>query len=336
MGRSRRAVLGAVPSSEDIAEKAKLPVVWGDPLLQGLHAGFLVALVGPRRLLAHAEPDDARLRGARGRPQPGGGALRRHQRRPELLPGDGDRRALRRTRRRPRRPRLAVPARHHPDPGLEDRLHRHRRRAARPEHGGRRRRSPRSSSPRSRRAPRPGTSIPSSSRPISRRASPIIIQGLIVLFVGADLIILLALRRLQAHASARRARRESASARLARGRLGRRRASGLPRRSSRCPRCRCARPVAPIVIGLFALTIGIGSWIRGERRIGGYAIGGRRPRVSSSATSRPARASRTSKPSSSGARCSRPCSAMRRRSSSPRSVACSRSARASSTSGSRG
>ena len=31
-------------------------------------------------------------------------------------------------------------------------------------------------------------------------------------------------------------------------------------------------PVAPVVIGLFALTIGVGSWIRGERRIGGYAI----------------------------------------------------------------
>jgi general nucleoside transport system permease protein len=31
-------------------------------------------------------------------------------------------------------------------------------------------------------------------------------------------------------------------------------------------------PVAPVVIGLFALTIGIGSWIRGEHRIGGYAI----------------------------------------------------------------
>jgi general nucleoside transport system permease protein len=31
-------------------------------------------------------------------------------------------------------------------------------------------------------------------------------------------------------------------------------------------------PVAPVVIGLFALTIGIGSWLRGERRIGGYAI----------------------------------------------------------------
>jgi simple sugar transport system permease protein len=32
-------------------------------------------------------------------------------------------------------------------------------------------------------------------------------------------------------------------------------------------------PVAPVVIGLFALTIGIGSWLRGERRVGGYAVG---------------------------------------------------------------
>ncbi len=31
-------------------------------------------------------------------------------------------------------------------------------------------------------------------------------------------------------------------------------------------------PVAPVVIGLFALTIGVGSWLRRERRIGGYAI----------------------------------------------------------------
>ena len=31
-------------------------------------------------------------------------------------------------------------------------------------------------------------------------------------------------------------------------------------------------PVAPVVIGLFALTIGIGSWIRGERKVGGYAV----------------------------------------------------------------
>ena len=31
-------------------------------------------------------------------------------------------------------------------------------------------------------------------------------------------------------------------------------------------------PVGPTVLGLFALTIGIGSWIRGERRMGTYAI----------------------------------------------------------------
>ena len=31
-------------------------------------------------------------------------------------------------------------------------------------------------------------------------------------------------------------------------------------------------PVPSVVIGLFALTVGIGSWIRGERRVGGYAI----------------------------------------------------------------
>ncbi len=30
-------------------------------------------------------------------------------------------------------------------------------------------------------------------------------------------------------------------------------------------------PAVPVVIGLFALTIGIGSWIRGERRVGAYA-----------------------------------------------------------------
>ncbi len=31
-------------------------------------------------------------------------------------------------------------------------------------------------------------------------------------------------------------------------------------------------PVAPVVLGLIALTIGIGSWIRGERRVAGFAI----------------------------------------------------------------
>jgi ABC-type uncharacterized transport system permease subunit len=31
-------------------------------------------------------------------------------------------------------------------------------------------------------------------------------------------------------------------------------------------------PVVPIVIGLVSITIGLGSWFRGERRVGGYAI----------------------------------------------------------------
>ena len=34
----------SVPISNDIAEGAKLPVFWGDPLLQGLHVGFFIAL----------------------------------------------------------------------------------------------------------------------------------------------------------------------------------------------------------------------------------------------------------------------------------------------------
>src|SRR5207244_3833718 len=33
-----------VPISNDVVEKAKLPVFWGDPLLQGLHVGFFIAL----------------------------------------------------------------------------------------------------------------------------------------------------------------------------------------------------------------------------------------------------------------------------------------------------
>jgi general nucleoside transport system permease protein len=35
----------ALPSSADVAEDAKLPIFWGDPLLQGLHIGLFVALI---------------------------------------------------------------------------------------------------------------------------------------------------------------------------------------------------------------------------------------------------------------------------------------------------
>jgi ABC-type uncharacterized transport system permease subunit len=36
---------GAVPSSDDVPDSAKLHVFWGDPLLQGLHVGFFVAIL---------------------------------------------------------------------------------------------------------------------------------------------------------------------------------------------------------------------------------------------------------------------------------------------------
>ena len=36
----------SVPATADIAASAKLPVFWGDPVLQGLHIGFFVALAG--------------------------------------------------------------------------------------------------------------------------------------------------------------------------------------------------------------------------------------------------------------------------------------------------
>jgi ABC-type uncharacterized transport system permease subunit len=34
----------SVPVSSDVVEDARLPILWGDPLLQGLHLGFLLAI----------------------------------------------------------------------------------------------------------------------------------------------------------------------------------------------------------------------------------------------------------------------------------------------------
>ena len=89
-----------MPISKDIVDSAKLPVFWGDQELQGLHVGFFVALAALVVFWAAPQPHDARLRGARGRLQPGGGALRRHQRAEEPDPRDGDLRRVRRPRRR--------------------------------------------------------------------------------------------------------------------------------------------------------------------------------------------------------------------------------------------
>ena len=106
-----------VPISNDVVEGAKLPVFWGDPLLQGLHVGFFVAigalvvywLILNRTTLGYGvravgfNPEAARYGGISVSAQ--------------LLPRDGDLRRVRRPRGRGRHPRLAVPARDERRPG---------------------------------------------------------------------------------------------------------------------------------------------------------------------------------------------------------------------------
>ncbi len=128
----------SVPISNDVVEGAKLPIFWGDPLLQGLHTGIFVAIgalivywaVLNRTTLGFGvravgfNPEAARY---------GGIGVRRNYFLAMAISG-----AFAGTRRRDRRARLAVPP---CDRGREygqpDRVHRHRRRAPRPEHRGR-------------------------------------------------------------------------------------------------------------------------------------------------------------------------------------------------------
>ena len=110
-GPLQNAANKSVPISNDVAASAQLPVFWGVQGLQGLDVALLRRDRGARRLLAGPQPDDARLRGARGRLQPGGGGLRRDQREEEPDPRDGDLRRVRRPRRRARHARLPLPLR---------------------------------------------------------------------------------------------------------------------------------------------------------------------------------------------------------------------------------
>ena len=86
----------SVPVSNDVAASAKLPGLLGRPGAAGPAHRDLHRARGGRRLLGHPQPLDHRLRGAGGRPEPRGGALRRHQRRAQLHPGHGRVRRLRR------------------------------------------------------------------------------------------------------------------------------------------------------------------------------------------------------------------------------------------------
>ena len=110
-GPLQNSTQASIPISNDIVEERSCPSSGGLKLLQGLSIGIFIAVFDARRLLDHRQPHDARLRGARGRLQPGGGAVRRHLGGAELLPRDGDLRRLRRPRGRGRRHRLGVPGR---------------------------------------------------------------------------------------------------------------------------------------------------------------------------------------------------------------------------------
>ena len=85
------------------------PGVLGRPAPAGPPHRLLRGDRGARRLLADPQPDDPRLRRPGRRLQPRGGALQRHQRLEELLPGDGDLGRVRRPCGGDRHPRLGVP-----------------------------------------------------------------------------------------------------------------------------------------------------------------------------------------------------------------------------------
>ena len=99
----------AMPRSDNILDSAKLPAIWGSPPAAARR--HLHRSLRPRRLPLPPEPDDARLRGARRRLQPGGRRATAGSLWQELLPRARDRRRLRRARRRDRHARLEVPRR---------------------------------------------------------------------------------------------------------------------------------------------------------------------------------------------------------------------------------
>ena len=106
----------SVPVSNDVVRRRQAARLLGRPGAAG-PAHRASSSRSPRcSSSGSAQPLDDRLRGARGRLQPRGRAVRRHQRRAQLHPGDGRLRRLRRAGRRDGRARLAVPHRHERHP----------------------------------------------------------------------------------------------------------------------------------------------------------------------------------------------------------------------------
>ncbi len=162
------------PDLERRRRGGEAPRLLGRPAAPGAPHRLLHRARRAGRLLGGPEPHDARVWRQGGRVQPGGRAVRRDQRRPQLLPRHGDLGRVRGHRGRDRHPRLAVPGldrRREAGVVIGHRVHGHRRRAARPQHGlGN---FLRGTALRLRSSPgrRPATSIPRSSSRSSRRTS---------------------------------------------------------------------------------------------------------------------------------------------------------------------
>ena len=180
----------ATSTSADVTDAGKLPTFWGLGVLQGAHVGIFIGIAALVVYALVLNRTTLGLRGPRGRAQPRCGSLRRDQRGAELLPGHGDRRGLRRHRGLDGRARLGVPR------GIEHDL------ASRSGFSGSQSHCS-AGTPRSARARRSpvrrlltGTSQrnldPSIFKPELASNLTLLIQGLVVLFVGADLLILYA------------------------------------------------------------------------------------------------------------------------------------------------
>ena len=125
----------SLPRSDDVLASAQLPEIWGAPAAAA--RGHLHRALRADRLPPAAQPDDARLRGARGRLQPRRGRVRRDLRQAQLLPGARHLRLLRGARRGDRHARVEVPADEHGVRRELLRLHGHRRRAPGAQQGDR-------------------------------------------------------------------------------------------------------------------------------------------------------------------------------------------------------
>ena len=188
----------SVPVSSDVAASAKLPVFWGDPELQGLHIGIFIALAAAVVfwVLLNRSTTGYEVRAVGFNPEAAryGGISVVAQ----LHPGHGRVRRLRRAGGVGGPPRLAVPHRHQRHPQISatsawasSASPSPCSAATRPAARWWRRCCSAPCSP----APRSATSTRRSSSPSSPANLTLIIQGLVVLIVSADVIVLTMLRR---------------------------------------------------------------------------------------------------------------------------------------------